>query len=565
MTNLDEKVTVGVYLFTRLQQLGVRAICGVPGDYNLTLLDLIDEVPGLFWVGNDSELNSAYAADGYAQGKEGLGALITTFGVGELSALCGVAGAYAEHVPVVHIVGLASTVAKENHLLMHHTLADGKYDTFVAMSDPIIVASTVLDNPKTAGSEIDRVLRSAVVKNRPVYIGIPTDKNNCEISAASLRTPIDVSLRPENPLAQEEALEAILSKFRQASNAIFVIDKQAIRYHCSEEVVGLVEKTGFPVYTTAFGKGTVPEDIPQFKGTYIGAISAPEIINAVGASDLVFTVGSVKGDLNGGLTYNIQAGAEIEVKPTYCRVGGKTYDGIVMKSLLGRLLERIDPTQLRSKRAVLGPLPDIEEDMPGTKITHAWFWKNLGSNFLRPYDLVVVETGSSQLGILNVHLPKEVQIVSSLMWGSIGYATAATLGAALAARELSPKRRTILFTGDGSLQLTAQSIATMIRNKLTPILFVLNNDGYTIERYIHGFSKEYNHIAEWRYTKLLDTFGSNDYSTYYVETREQMERLFADPKFTTASRIQLVEVRMDFSDAPVYLKEFSKFMEKLTS
>jgi pyruvate decarboxylase len=69
----------------------------------------MDEVEdfGLHWVGNCNELNAGYAADGYARIK-GLRALITTFGVSELSAINAIAGAYAELVPVVHIVGMPS-------------------------------------------------------------------------------------------------------------------------------------------------------------------------------------------------------------------------------------------------------------------------------------------------------------------------------------------------------------------------------------------------------------------------------------------------------------------------
>ncbi|CDH17459.1 uncharacterized protein ZBAI_09247 [Zygosaccharomyces bailii ISA1307] len=101
------EITLGRYLFERLKQVDTNTIFGVPGDFNLSLLDKIYEVQGLRWAGNANELNAAYAADGYARVK-GMAALITTFGVGELSALNGIAGSYAEHVGVLHIVGVPS-------------------------------------------------------------------------------------------------------------------------------------------------------------------------------------------------------------------------------------------------------------------------------------------------------------------------------------------------------------------------------------------------------------------------------------------------------------------------
>ena len=82
------RTTVGRFLATRLRQLGVDHLFGLPGDFNLALIDEMLAGSGLEWVGSTNELNAAYAADGYAR-QRGLGALVTTFGVGELSAING--------------------------------------------------------------------------------------------------------------------------------------------------------------------------------------------------------------------------------------------------------------------------------------------------------------------------------------------------------------------------------------------------------------------------------------------------------------------------------------------
>lgn len=113
-------VNVAEYLYTRLHQLGVRALHGVPGDFNLLALDYTERC-GLNWVTNCNELNAGYAADGYARLK-GIGALVTTFGVGELSAINAIAGSYAEFVSVVHIAGIPSTKAQKDGALLHHTV-----------------------------------------------------------------------------------------------------------------------------------------------------------------------------------------------------------------------------------------------------------------------------------------------------------------------------------------------------------------------------------------------------------------------------------------------------------
>jgi TPP-dependent 2-oxoacid decarboxylase len=104
----DGEYSVGDYLAGRLVEAGVDRVFGVPGDYTLTLLDYLIAAPGLEWTGCANELNAGYAADGYAR-MRGIGALCTTFGVGELSAINAVAGSFAEHVPVVHAPDLYGT------------------------------------------------------------------------------------------------------------------------------------------------------------------------------------------------------------------------------------------------------------------------------------------------------------------------------------------------------------------------------------------------------------------------------------------------------------------------
>jgi len=112
-------------------------------------------------------------------------------------------------------------------------------------------------------------------------------------------------------------------------------------------------------------------------------------------------------------------------------------------------------------------------------VTQKAFWPMMGAKLFKEGDVVVTETGTSNFGILGSALPKGSTAVSQVLWGSIGFSTPCTLGALLAAEESSTPRRTILFTGDGSIQLTIQEVATMVRLGLKPILVILNNNGCT--------------------------------------------------------------------------------------
>jgi len=112
----------------------------------------------------------------------------------------------------------------------------------------------------------------------------------------------------------------------------------------------------------------------------------------------------------------------------------------------------------------------------------------------------------------------------------------------------------ILFVGEGSLQWTAQEISTLIRRGLKPILFGINNKGYTIEKYIHGRDKEYNNLQDWRYGKLLEVFGATNPRSFRVATKDELTKLLGDKEFSAANEIQLVELMMEEMDAPRALK-----------
>ena len=152
--------TISVDSFTPLQPDQLLILIVVALDYV--------EKEGLNWVGNANELNAAYAADGYARVK-GMAAIVTTFGVGELSAVNGIAGSYSEYVPVVHIVGTPSTVSQSSGQLLHHTLGNGNFNVFAEMSAQISCSTAYLTNPETIAAQIDYTIRECYVKSRYLF------------------------------------------------------------------------------------------------------------------------------------------------------------------------------------------------------------------------------------------------------------------------------------------------------------------------------------------------------------------------------------------------------------
>src|SRR5258708_28817183 len=188
----SKRETIGAFLLRRLRELGVSHIFGVAGDFNLEFLEQLAEMPGMQWVGCCNELNAAYAADGHAR-TCGLSALVTTYGVGDLSAICGVAGSYAEHLPVVAIVGAPPLADIERQNLLHHTAGSGDFRDMMTCVAQFRRTHARL-TPQTAAAKIDRCLISFVREKRPVYLQLPSDLAYLEIAV-----PTTTSLSDPTP------------------------------------------------------------------------------------------------------------------------------------------------------------------------------------------------------------------------------------------------------------------------------------------------------------------------------------------------------------------------------
>ncbi|KAF8580115.1 pyruvate decarboxylase [Ramaria rubella] len=563
MATTDQgEITIGQYLLTRLAQLNVKSMFGVPGDFNLGFLDLVEDHESIEWVGNCNELNAAYAADGFARvaqsvNSRSIGVVTTTFGVGELSAINGIAGAFSEHIPILHIAGVPSTVQQKTRPLLHHTLGDGRFDAYTKAAEQFTTSQAVLTDTQTAGAHIDRILTDCVVRARPVYLTLPTDLVYAKISALPLQTPLQLDLPPNDKDIEKYVLDEIVKSIDGAAGDVAIlVDACAIRHGVVSELHELIHVTGFPVYSAPMGKSVVFENFERFGGIYNGVNTRPEIMERVESAKLIISVGSLKSDFNSGnFTYHVPLTTTVELHSDHTKLGYAMFPDVKMKYLLPKLTDRLRGF---SSNTLQISIPKWRNEVPQESddiISHAWLWARL-SSFFKPKDIVVSETGTSSFGALEIILPPDTIYISQILWGSIGWAVGSTLGAAQAAQNEN-LGRTCLFIGDGSLQLTVQELSTMIRQNLKPILFVLNNKGYTIERYLHGRERKYNDIADWKWTSLLSTLGATEGKTcrsFTVKSKGELSALLEDEAFGKADVIQLVEIIMDKFDAPATLK-----------
>jgi indolepyruvate decarboxylase len=536
--------TVIEHVLQRLKDLGLRDVFGVPGDYAFAINDAVCCDPELRWIGSCNELNAAYAADGYARLK-GCAALSTTFGVGELSALCGIAGSYTEHLPVFHLVGMPNIKTQRQRLIVHHSLGNGEFDLFVKMSQPAVCASSVL-TPENAVSEMERLVAAAMFHRRPVYLAIPADYANSPLKGGTEA----VSHGPApatDPATLAEAVSAITEKLDQAKTAAILAGYLIARLGCTGLAASLVEATGLPFATMFMDKTALDESHPQYIGMYDGRIMNPEIRDFIEGCDCVLNLGALWSDLNtGAYTANIEPGRMVGVMHHTVRVGHGVFPQVEMRDALAALIPKV-----RKKKV---PAPKIHglgepRGLPGEKITPDYLYPRW-EKFFKPGDIVIAETGTASMGLGFARMPAGVVFHNQTLWGSIGWATPAAFGAALA----EPGRRTILITGEGAHQFTAQEVGQFCRYGLKPIIFCLNNEGYLIERLLcKDPMSAYNDLASWNYHLLPGALGCAGWFTAKVTTNGELDAAMA--KAETGGAGAYIEVVTDkMAGSPLAMK-----------
>ena len=552
MPMISPEITVAEYLLTRLKEIGVDHIFGVPGDFVLGFLNQVLK-SDVQYVGTCNELNAAYAADGYARIR-GIGAFASTYAVGELSALNGVAGAYAERVPVVVITGSPSTANFRTRPLLHHTLGD--YQIPLRMYEKITAASTQLVSAETAPAEIDRVLSACLSHQQPVYISLPSDVVMMKCSqpnAFHFPTPA-----PSDQDALREAIKEALGMLDKSQKPVVIGDVELIRFKLQKEFAGLLDKTGFPYTTMMLGKAVLSEHHPQFIGLFEGDRSRDYVRHRVSSADCLLQLGALMTDFNtGGFTTHLDDSKTISANIRTVKIRHHYYEDVYLRDFIVGLAEKLsrrDSATLEIQCAAEGCVHRHTEpyrsDAP-KPLTIKRFFDRM-SHFIKNDSIVVAETGVSLFSAAEMLMPDGAAFIAQTFYGSIGYTVGATLGACMAARD----RPAVLFVGDGSFQVTCQDLSTMIRNRLKPVIFLLNNDGYTIERVI--VDRPYNDIQPWHYHKLVDAFGGG--LGLDVHTEGELEEALG--KAATADGLVFIEIHTGRLDCPESLRSAGRAMAK---
>ena len=500
--------TVGNYLAARFEDIGLKHYFMVPGDYNLVLLDQLLWNKNVQQIGCCNELNAAYAAEGYARAK-GIGAVVTTFNVGAFSALNGVAGAYAESLPVIFVsAGHNTNDPSANHLL-HHTIGTHDFSYQYDMFRHVTCAAVRVLHAEDAPSLIDHAIGAALCERKPAYIEIA-----CNLSAAPCPRPAPIeallSSRSSNRYALAAAVEAAATLLADAKRPVLLAGAHLRAYGAIGAFRELAEALGCGVAVMPDAKGFFPEDHPQFIGIYWGGVSTPGCEPIVDWADLVLAAGSMFTDYTtAGWTAVPRREQTIRAEPRHVRFPSAEYTDVALADFLSAMAKAVRPndaTLVQYRREARRTPGEIETG--GAEANAPLTRSELCRQIQRDLDArttLLVETGDSWFNGMFMHLPDGARFEIEMQWGSIGWAVPATFGYATG---LEGDRRLVSMIGDGSFQLTAQEVANMIRYGHESLIFLVNNRGYVIESEIHD--GPYNYIKNWDYAGLMAAWNAGD-------------------------------------------------------
>jgi pyruvate decarboxylase len=497
-------VTIGSYLATRLEQIGLKHHFAVAGDYNLVLLDQLLGNKNIEQVYCCNELNCSFAAEGYARAN-GAAACVVTYSVGALSAFDGIGGAYAENLPVILISGSPNTNDLGANHLLHHTLGTLNFHYQIEIARHLTCEAVAITHPEEAPYLIDKAIRAALREKRPAYIEIP-----CNMASAMCSRPGPITSLSEQPKSDPASLAAAVAAASEmlgsAVRPVLLAGPKLRPYGGIEAFRNLAEAIGCGVAVMPSAKGLFPENHEQFIGVYLGSVGSPGCGEVVESAHAILAAGPLFNDYTTvGWTAQPDEDRLIQVDPDRVRVGKTTFDKVFLAEFLNALIPMVktNPATLVEFRRASPGIVKLDAAPPETPLTRVEMCRQI-QDVLDGKTTLLVETGDSWFNGMNMTLPEGARFEIEMQWGHIGWSVPATFGYALGA----PGRRVIEMVGDGSFQLTAQEVCQMIRRNLAIIIFLINNHGYTIEIEIHD--GPYNNVKNWDYAGIMNVFNAAD-------------------------------------------------------
>lgn len=538
--------SVSDFLIERLISSGVGHVFGVPGDYILSFYKKLSDSKTIQVINTTDENHAGFAADAYSR-IHGVGCIAVTYNVGALKVTNAVGCAYAERSPMIVISGSPGIRERGEEYLLHHTVRN--FECQKSVFENITCASTVLDDPNTAGYEIDRVLTAMNYHKQPIYIELPRDVAEKPISydVFSQGTPTDPVTDKQN---LTEALEEVLEWIKQSANPVLMAGVQIARCGLGDDLIKFAERHNLPIITTILSKSVVHETHPLFSGVYFGAASQVHVKEAVENTDCLILLGEMLTDMTLSflpLPTNLQKRNCVRCSIEGLKVKNHTYTNVNFRDFCQVLFKSDLGVQKGGK--ISGPAKPVADPKP--KIGNRRLFDKINA-ILDDNMVVLADIGDSLFGAADLEIKHKHSFLGAAFYTSMGTAIPGALGVQIA----RPKKRPIVLVGDGAFQMSCTELSTIVAKKLNPVIIVLNNHGYSTERLLAD--GPFNDLAEWEYHKIIELIGGG--VGVKVETEEEFDKALEDA--LQSKTLFIINVLLDSKDISLALKRITETLAK---
>jgi len=560
----DLSQNVAGYLIQRLYDLGVRHIFGVPGDFVLGFYHELIQSNKLKVINTCDEQGAGFAADAYAR-IHGLGVVCVTYCVGGLKVVNPAAQAFAEKSPLVVISGAPGIKERKKNPLLHHKVRD--FDTQQKIFEHLTIDSVLIDNPRTAAKDIDRVLSSAIRYKRPVYIELPRDMTSTPIpisreqfadsSTCSKTTKREEEYETDMDSMQEAIAEAV-AMINSSKRPVIIAGVEIQRFGLQDKLLQLAIRANIPVVATVLSKSVISEVHPLYLGVYEGAMGHESVREYVESSDCLILLGALMTDINFSISPTpIEQSSSIYVSSEKLTIKHHNFDNILSQDFLASLIEAplaIKDFVLVGKQSNTNNYNNKHFSVArNQKITVKRLFERLNFS-ITDSSIIIADVGDSLFGSLDLTIHGQTDFLSPAYYCSMGFAVPAAIGAQLA----KPSLRPIVIVGDGAFQMTGMEISTITRFALNPVIIVLNNNGYGTERPM--FDGPFNDVLRWNYYRIPEIIGHG--KAFLIETEGQLEdSLSAAEKFYSKD-LCILDVRLDPHDGSPALQRLTESLGK---
>ncbi len=483
-----ETMTGAELIIRLLERRGISMIAGIPGGANLPLYDALRTSTKIRHILSRHEQGAGFIAQGFARSTGKPGVCFATSGPGATNAMTAIADAYLDSVPLICITGQVPKT-------LIGTDAFQEVDTY-GMSIPITKHNFLIRSAEEIPQTISRAFEIATFgRPGPVLIDVPKDVQQQQVSISSY--PEINEEKHTLPCSTDRIIQAA-TMINSCRKPILYLGGGIINSGASNVVLELISKSSLPTTMTLMGLGSIPSRHPAAMGM-LGMHAARSTNMALEECDLLIAAGVRFDDRATGKISEFCPNADIihmDIDPS--EVHKLKRANVALIGDVASCITELLPFIRRQEREEWHTkIAELKQRYPLTIPEAVVPQKPYGlirkvAEIVGDEAIVTTDVGKHQMWTAQVFpFSRPRQFLTSGGLGTMGFGLPAAIGAALA----NPDRLVVCFTGDGSLQMNIQELATAVELQLNIKIIVLNNNSLGLVRQQQGLFYEANHFA----------------------------------------------------------------------